>query len=93
MNSILFFSEKLSIYLKSNIWDDTMIIDYFDIETQKILPVLNYSFKANPNLIKDYKAYKNIKIDKIINLDQPLKMLLPSTENLFFPGVAFNCFE
>ncbi len=93
MNQILFYSENFSCFLKKNRWEDPRIVEYFDIEVQKILSVLKYSFKANPVLITNYKTTENIKIDRIINLDQPLQTQTLNKENLTFPGVAFNCFE
>lgn len=93
MNRVLFYSEKFNFFLKNNMWEDSKIIEHFDIEVQKILPVLKYSFKANPALVTNYKTYKNIKIDRIINIDQPLQVQTLNKENLMFPGVIFSCFE
>ena len=93
MNRIIFYSKNFSIYLKNNMWEDVRIIEHFDIEVQKILSILNYSFKANPILVINHKTYENIKFDKIINLDQPLQSQYLSKENFVFPGVLFNCFK
>ncbi len=93
MKRILFYSNKFSNYLENKRWENTKIIDHFDIETQKILSILNYSFKTNPVLIKDFKSYRTISVDKIINLDCPLQNSSMETIFSFFPAVIYNCFE
>lgn len=93
MKHVLFYSNKFSNYLGNRQWHDSKIIDYFDIEAQKILSILNYSFKTNPILIKDFKSYGAVSIDEIINLDFPLQNLSIDTVVSIFPAIIYNCFE
>ena len=93
MKRILFYSNKFSKYLKNRQWADSIIIDYFDIEVQKILSCLNYSFKTNPILIKDFKSYCAVSVDVTLNLDSPLQS--PSIDDVasVLPAIIYNCFE
>ena len=93
MKRILFYSNKFSNHLKNRQWEDQIIIDHFDIETQKILSILNYSFKTNPILIKDFKSYCAVSADEVLNLDCPLQKQSAETVVPLFPAILYNCFE
>ena len=93
MKRILFYSNKFSNYLENRQWPDSKIIDHFDIEVQKILSFLNYSFKTNPILIKDFKSYCAVSVDETLNLDCPLQNSSVCTVTSRFPAIIYNCFK
>lgn len=91
MKRILFYSDKLNSYLKYHTWNDTLIINYFDIESQKHLKSLGFSYKNYPILLNDARLPTDISIDKFYNLDI-LSEANPKVINKHLTGVIFNCY-
>lgn len=54
MKQILFFSQKAYAYFSTRNVSDIQIIDYFDIEVQKIIHYIGYRLKKNPIIEKNY---------------------------------------
>lgn len=53
MTRILFFSRKAYSYFTSRKVSDMQLIDYFDIEVQKIIHFIGYRLKKNPVIVND----------------------------------------
>ena len=51
MDKVLFISQKAHSYFRNHMGNAKQIVDYFDIEVQKVLPVLKYKYKNNPKII------------------------------------------
>lgn len=51
MDKVLFISRKAHSYFRNHMGDTKQIVDYFDIEVQKVLSVLKYKYKNNPKII------------------------------------------
>ncbi len=90
MKKVLFFDDDLIIPFNYN---KKIIIDYFDIESQKILPIIKFSFKSNPQIL----YYKNILLDTSLHFDYLCNIRNPkiikrlSLINIEF-GVVFDCY-
>ncbi len=53
MTRILFYSRKAYSYFTPRKASDMQIIDYFDIEVQKIIHFIGYRLKKNPVIVND----------------------------------------
>ena len=54
MTRILFYSRKAYSYFTSRKASDMQIIDYFDIEFQKIIHFIGYRLKKDPVILINY---------------------------------------
>ena len=88
MKRILFYSEQAKYYLQNASPD--RVIDYFDIEVQKILRIIGYTFKMNPILI--YADTQAEGKDILFQYDLDSFSLKPlSIHDCPFMGVAYDC--
>lgn len=88
MKRILFYSKQASHYLQNAF--PNRIIDYYDIEVQKILRTLGYTYKMNPIIISADEQVKDNGILFQYDLDSfCLKPL--SIHDYTFVGVAYDC--
>lgn len=90
MKNILFISQRFNDYCKANYVNTSFIIDYFDIEAQKILNCIGYRIKmcpqiinndANPGEYKKYELIYDLDIHDFITYNKKRKMF----------GVVFSC--
>lgn len=90
MKKVLFFDNDLIIPFNYN---KKFIIDYFDIESQKILPIIRYSFKNNPQILyyKNKLLDTSLHFDYLCNIRNPQLIKRLSLINLKY-GVAFDCY-
>lgn len=94
MKRILFYDNSvLDYFTKHN--NPALIIDYFDIEVQKIIHVIGFSYKNKPQLILSKHAIKNIpsSIDYICDLSS-LDFSKNPGELCKMPccGIIFDCY-
>ena len=81
MEKLLFYSTSLNKHLKNNTWNKSVIMDYFDIEVQKVLSMLGFAYKNNPSLIvvKQFINVQNVissyNIDTILSLNDTADLL------------------
>ncbi len=94
MTKILFYDDRFDkefILFNNN---PKFILDYFDIESQKILPIIRYSFKCNPQLLQINNTITSIDelFDFSCNINNPILFdrLTPINCNL---GVIFECYK
>lgn len=93
MKRILFYDNSVSDYfIKRNY--TKLIIDYFDIEVQKILKSIGYSFKNNPQLILTNYDISNINVqfDFSCNIKMPILSKSFPEANCQL-GVIFDCYS
>lgn len=90
MKKVLFFDNDLIIPFN---YDKKFIIDYFDIESQKILPIIRYSFKNNPQILYYNNKLTDISLyfDYLCNIRNPLLIERLSLINIKY-GVVFDCY-
>lgn len=90
MKKILFFDDDMIIPFN---YDKKIIIDYFDIESQKILPIIGYSFKNNPQVMYYNSTLLNTSLhfDYLCNIRNPQLIKKISLINIEF-GVVFDCY-
>ena len=67
LDKILFFDDRID-FLFDHSKNKKQLIDYFDIEVQKILRQLGYSFKRNPEFILSKSSTQN-QFDYICDLN------------------------
>lgn len=90
MKNILFISKKFNNYCKVNYVNTTFIIDYFDIEAQKILNCIGYNVKMYPQIIdNDANLDKNRKYELIYDLD--IHNFITYNKKTKLVGVVFSC--
>ena len=90
MKRILFYDNSvLDYFTKHN--DPNLIIDYFDIEVQKIIHSMGFSFKNNPKLVKNIIPHHlHYPIDYFFNINEvTVKKDIPNHPLL---GVIFDCY-
>lgn len=92
MKKILFYDNTINNYFyKLNC--ESIILDYFDIEVQKILPVIGYSFKRNPLLFKYHSGeFDDLAIEYFCNIRKPIVKHI-SKESLLPNGIIFECYH
>ena len=94
MDKILFFDNSID-YLFYSPKNKTQIIDYFDIEAQRALPYLGYSFKRNPKLIiagSQLKTSQN-QFDYVCNLNSyKSHKHQQSLDSIPYYGIIFDCY-
>lgn len=92
MKQVIFISKTAKNYFKNNLSYKNLIYDYFDIEVQKILPILGYRYKCSPELIISYKKMKNKKIIKCFDIDNYVFVPFPEERDFtqrFF--IKYDC--
>ncbi len=87
MVKVLFYSHRFSSFLQNA--TNEMIIDYFDIEAQKMLSIIGFSYKRQPAIIKEkMNSGKQIILCCDIDIFEFHSALyLPAQ----FVGVVFDC--
>ena len=90
MTRILFYDNNLTVSFNYN---TKFIIDYFDIESQKILPIIGYSFKSNPQLMNFSSPFESPKLqfDYLCNVKKPILLKSVSMIGSKF-GVIYECY-
>ena len=81
MEKVIFISKKAKNYFKNNLSYKHLIYDYFDIEVQKILPMLGYKYKHLPELVTSYEKTENEKAEKCFDIDTYVFIPLPEKRN------------
>ena len=94
MDKILFYDNSID-YLFNDPKNKTQIIDYFDIEAQKALHHLGYSFKRNPQLIISKTQLKTSQnqFDYVCNLNSyDFLKHQQSLDKMPCHGIIFDCY-
>ena len=89
MRKILFFSKRINNYLLSNSTKADYIIDYYDIEVQKVLYSIGFSIKLSPNIYYASSSASASAIDGIFDLDNHKFISGFFGEQII--GVVFSC--
>ena len=100
MDTALFFKRNIRADYLHCYQSEEWTLDYFDIEVEKILPFIGYSFKANPVLIRDaceleqLLARRTVKKAYAIDSAHPLQRvaLSPTQPPYLRIGVAYDCY-
>lgn len=89
MKKILFFSKRSSCFFQNA--SDKLLVDYFDIEVQKILHGISLSYKMRPIVVKDMDGIlPEIQITECFDIDT-LTFYTFSRMPKHFVGVSFEC--
>lgn len=89
MKVIGFFSKKAFGYLKNA--SDHYVIDFFDIEVQKILGYIGFSYKKSPHIIKGIVASED-SISEFYDIDT-LEVYTHVCVLPDFIAVSYECFK
>ena len=94
MKKILFYDNSvLDYFIKYN--NTNLIVDYFDIEVQKILHAIGFSFKRNPRLIFPQSAIKTMQsqLDYMYDLKSfDFSIQLKGCYKMPCYGIIFDCY-
>lgn len=89
MKKILFFSKRSSCFFQHA--SDALLVDYFDIEAQKILHGISMSYKMRPIVVKDKDdVMPEIQITECFDIDTFTFYTFSSIPK-HFVGVTFEC--
>jgi hypothetical protein len=93
LDKILFYDNKLD-HLFVEKTNKEFVINYFDIEVQKILKYLGYSFKCNPKLIMYPFSIGNERcvFDYICNLNNSLSLTKKFAKEPCI-AIIFDCYR
>ena len=92
MARVFFYSINAYNYFKKYKRNKQQIKDYFDIESQKILPTIGYQYKLNPVIIYNNDLRKVPEILQYYNLDTfNLSFLFDSTGKKVL-GIIYDCY-
>ena len=89
MRKILFFSKRINNYLLNNGARADYIIDYYDIEVQKVLNSIGFSTKLSPNIYDASSSVSASAINGIFDLDNHKFVSGFVGEQII--GVVFSC--
>lgn len=100
MDTVLFFKRNIRADYLYCYQSEEWTLDYFDIEVEKILPFIGYSFKTNPILIRDsceleqLIVRRTVKKAYAIDSAHSLKRvaLSPTQPSRMRIGVAYDCY-
>lgn len=90
MKRILFYSHNLVNQFRRLRICDNLIVDYFDIEVQKILRSIGYIYKMNPIVFIPGKQCVDTENLIFYNLDY-FSITLPESCDGNFIGVSYDC--
>ena len=96
MKKILFYNSDFHKYDDFKNIPKKTIIDYYDIEVQKILRLLGFSFVSNPTVIEF--DLKNSNSNRVIDILCDIKTLSITDKKHIFNtekiiGVVFDCYK
>lgn len=89
MRKILFFSKRINNYLLNNNAKADYIIDYYDIEVQKVLNSIGFRIKLSPYIYDVSSSVSASAIDGIFDLDN--HKFSPGFFGEQIIGVVFSC--
>lgn len=93
MDKIFFYDNSID-YLFNDPKNKAQIIDYFDIEAEKALHHLGYSFKRNPQLIISNPQLKTSQnqFDYVCNLNSYNFLKQQPVDRMPCHGIIFDCY-